>query len=267
MVYNPRTPFDANNPLAQAGKTSVLFFRLLKDATTKAGRKMAFQTEHSETIANETSSTPTKDGAVTSSSGATVEFGISTILAKNDPLVRELKNAVFDGDTVECWEVNIDEDIMNEDGQYLATYMQGKLNGWESTKNSEENVTVSTTLVVSGRPQEGYLDLSDAEKASVQYAFRTLAAYAEDASAPTAPTILPVLADGAEVISGTAEAGAVVSAFNTTTDEYLGSTVAEVTGGAYSISVLPLEAGEQIRIVAKDSAGNVSPATLATVTA
>lgn len=266
MEYTPRTPYDASNPMAQQGKTSVLFFRLLKDALTKAGRKMAFQTEHSETIANETSSTLTKDGAVTSSGGATVEYAISTILAKNDPLVRELKDAVFEGHTVECWEVNIDEDIMNEDGQYLATYMQGKLNGWESTKNSEENVTVSSTLIVSGRPQEGYLDLTDSEKASVQYAFRTLAAYAEDAVAPVAPTILPVLIDGAEVISGTAEAGAVVTSFNTTTDEYLGSALAS-TEGAFSIPVLPLETGDQIRVVAKDSAGNVSPATMATVTA
>lgn len=177
FTATPKVPFDPSNPLPQKGITSVLFFRLLKNAATDKGKKLAFQTEHSEAIANEVSSTKTKDGSINVPAGATFEFSIASILAKNDPLAAMLKAAVIAGDIVEVWEVVNDADIAAADGDYLATYMQGVLPSWEETKNSEENIAISTSLTVNQIPQKGYLTLTTAEQAAVQYAFRTLAEY------------------------------------------------------------------------------------------
>lgn len=265
FTAEPRIPYDPNSPLPQKGITSVLFFRLLKNAATDTGKKLAFQTEHSESIANEVSSTKTKDGSINVPAGATFEYSISSILAKNDPLAAMLKGAVIAGDVVECWEVAVDSDMTNAAGQYLATYMQGVLPSWEESKNSEENIAISTTLTVNQIPQQGYLDLTLAEQAAVQYAFRTLAEYEADSSAPAAPSAAAVRAADA-TITGVAEAGAVVTA-RLISGELLGSTVADQTDGDYIIAITPQAQGTVIKIVAKDAAGNVSPVTSVTVTA
>ena len=263
FTAEPRVAFDPANPLPQKGITSVLFFRLLKDAATQKGKKLAFQTEHSETIANEISSTKTKDGSINVPAGATFEYAISAILAKNDPLAAILKGAVISGGVVECWEVSVDADMQNAAGQYLATYMQGVLHSWGEAKNSEENITISTSLTVNQIPQKGYLDLTAAEEAAVQYAFRTLAEYAQDSAAPAAPAVNPI-APTDSIIDGTAEAGAVVTA-RRISGELLGSTVADQTDGDFIIDIAPQSAGTVIKVVAKDAAGNVSPVTSVTV--
>ena len=265
FTAEPRVAFDPANPTPEKGISSVLFFRLLKDATTKPGRKLAFQTEHSETIGNEISTTKTKDGSINVPAGASFEYSISAILAKNDPLAAMLKLAVIKGYVVECWEVNVDDDVTNAAGQYLATYMQGVLPSWEETKNSEENITLSTTLKVNQTPQQGYLDLTAAEQAAVQYAFRTLAAYTADSTAPAAPTVNPVKPSDTQ-IEGTSEAGAVVTA-RLISGELLGSTVADQTDGDFIIKIKAQTASTKINVIAKDAAGNVSAPTSVTVTA
>lgn len=264
FTAEPRTPFDPANPAPQKGITSVLFFRLLKNAASDKGKKLAFQTEHSESIANEISSIKTKDGAINVPAGATFEYAISSILAKNDPLAAMLKEAVVTGEVVECWEISNDADMQNQAGQYLATYMQGVLPSWEETKNSEENITISTTLTVNQIPQKGYLDLTESEQAAIQYAFRTLAVYTPDAIAPTAPTVSPVTPSSTSII-GTAEASAVVTA-RLISGELLGSTTADQTDGDFIIGITPQSAGTVINVIAKDAAGNVSPTTSVTVT-
>lgn len=263
FTAEPRVAFDPANPLPQKGISSVLFFRLLKDAATQKGKKLAFQTEHSESISNEISSTKTKDGSINVPAGAAFEFAISAILAKNDPLAAMLKDAAVNGDVVECWEVAVDTDMQNAAGQYFATYMQGVLPSWEEAKNSEENITLSTSLTVNQIPQKGYLDLTAAEEAAVQYAFRTLAEYSPDDAAPAAPTVSPVASTDA-IIDGIAEAGAVVTA-RLISGELLGSTVADQTDGDFIIDITPQSGGTVINVVAKDAAGNVSPVTAVTV--
>lgn len=263
FTAEPAVAFDPANPLPQKGISSVLFFRLLKDAATQKGKKLAFQTEHSESISNEISSTKTKDGSINVPAGAAFEFAISAILAKNDPLAAMLKDAAVNGDVVECWEVAVDTDMQNAAGQYFATYMQGVLPSWEEAKNSEENITLSTSLTVNQIPQKGYLDLTAAEEAAVQYAFRTLAEYSPDDAAPAAPTVSPVASTDA-IIDGIAEAGAVVTA-RLISGELLGSTVADQTDGDFIIDITPQSGGTVINVVAKDAAGNVSPVTAVTV--
>lgn len=264
FTLNPGIPYDPANPRPQSGKHRVLFFRRLKDAQNEDAFKLAFQTEHSRTVANDTSSTPTKDGPINSAAGATVEVPFTAILAKNDPYTARLEEAVYDSDVIECWDVVIDEDMRDENGKYLATYMQGLLNSWEETMNSEENIQLSTTLVVNGRPQKGYLPLNAQMKEAAQYAFRTLAKYTDDESAPDAPTVDPVTSLD-DFIEGTAEAGAIVTARNDDTKAILGSTTAESTGGAFMIEIEPQAPGTSIAVVAKDAAGNVSPPTVVTV--
>ena len=265
FTAEPRIPYNPNSPLPQKGITSVLYFRLLKNSATDKAEKFAFQTEHSETITNEVNTIKTKDGSINIPAGATFEYSISSILAKNDPLAAMLKGAVITGDVVECWEICTDTDVTNAAGQYLATYMQGVLPSWEESKNSEENIAISTKLTVNQIPQQDYLDLTPTQQAAVQYAFRPMAEYAEDTSAPAAPSAAAVRAANA-TITGVAEAGAVVTA-RLISGELLGSTVADQTDGDYIIAITPQAQGTVIKIVAKDAAGNVSPVTSVTVTA
>lgn len=264
FVAAPKVAFDPANPKPQNGKASVLFFRALKNAATESGKKLAFQTEHSKTITNEVSATQTKDGAINSSAGATFEYPISCILTKNDPLRDMLESAVINSDIMECWEVVIDDDMTNASDQYLATYMQGLLTSWEETLNSEESVTASTTLMVNHIPQKGYLDLTAAEQAAVQYAFRVLAPYTGDETAPGIPTV-DAVTTASVAITGIAEAKSIVLA--KVGSAILGSTVADTTDGDFAIAIDPQTLGTVITVVSKDAAGNVSAPATVTVTA
>ncbi len=172
--YTPKTPYTPETAQAVEGKLSVLFFRILKNATTKPAVKMAFQLEHEASISNDTDSTMTKDGAIVTNKGTEIEFPFSFIASKNNPLIEELEMAAIKGETVEMWEVDVDPDMVNAANEFRAKYMQGKLGEWSTSKNVDDSVEVSSSLAVIGVYQKGYVELTAEQQQAVQYVFKNL---------------------------------------------------------------------------------------------
>lgn len=65
---------------AAKGSKQFLLFRLLKDQATKAGAKLAFQTEHDLTETKDSESTNTKDGILQTTGALETEISATSIL-------------------------------------------------------------------------------------------------------------------------------------------------------------------------------------------
>lgn len=159
------------------GKNKILLFRLLREQNTSAG-KLVFQTEHTFTYSRELDSIVTKDGSVVKVGGLEAEVSIEAIQSKEDEVGGMLRQSVIDGEKLELWEVTVDEDLVNETGQYPAVYAQGYLDSWENTASAEDETTVSSTFIVDLEPQEGFATLTEEQENFVQYEFRDTVAVA-----------------------------------------------------------------------------------------
>ena len=104
---------------AVQGIDVILLFRILKEATADAATKLAFQTEHELTESSDTESTATKDGPVNGNGTSETEISCTSILARNDEMVKKLRQARRDGDIIEIWEVDVKD--KDEQGKYGAT--------------------------------------------------------------------------------------------------------------------------------------------------
>lgn len=156
---------------AKQGKHKILAFRLLKDAATAAGTKLALQVSHTLNYARSNSSTQTKDGSVTNAGGLTVTLELNA-LASNDPVNNMLMDSVIEGEKLEIWEIDISEEATA--GKYAAKYMRGNLQSWAVPAPSEGPVEISTTANIDGVPQDGEVTFTPAQIGEIQYAFRDL---------------------------------------------------------------------------------------------
>ena len=246
---------------AMHGRNKVLFFRELAKATAESAKKLVFQTEHTFSYSNENDVIMTKDGAIISNKGVSTEVAITAIQAVGDPVIEFMRNSVLNTTKLEMWEVNVDEDAKNAQGLYPAIYCQGYLNEWEDPANVEDFVETSTTFTVEQKPQWGWVELSEAQAQAVQYAFRTLDAYAADSAAPSAPTVSPI--DSTDILAtGTTEPYAIVTAKVGTL--VIGSAKAAGTGN-FGMSIPKQGATTVINFIATDGSGNASAATPITV--
>ena len=92
---------------ALQGKKLILLFRLLKDASTKKGAKLAFQTEHSTESTLNSDTTITKDGPINTGTSVEEEIPFTCIMARGDEVAEMLKKAHREAEIVEAWEVDI----------------------------------------------------------------------------------------------------------------------------------------------------------------
>jgi|SRR5690625_129775 len=152
------------------GKNKILLFRRMKDKSEKAA-KLVFQTEHTFTYERELDSIVTKDGAIVKVGELEAEVEVTAIQAKNDPVSTMLESAVINGERLELWEVNVDEDL-EEEGKFPAVYAQGYLGSWEPTASAEDESEISSTFVVDLKPQFGMATLTADQKDAIQYAFK-----------------------------------------------------------------------------------------------
>ena len=101
---------------AKKGVDIILLYRLLKNAKTEAAFKLAFQTEHKNEISRDADAQKTKDGNIQSLSAIEYDFSATSIAAKGDPHIDELKKALINGELVEIWE--IDKAEKNSENKY-----------------------------------------------------------------------------------------------------------------------------------------------------
>lgn len=152
------------------GKNQILLWRLLKDAATKSGTKLAFQTEHSVSKSRSTDTTITKDGPIVTGGGLEEEVPFNCIMAKDDPVVKLLNTAIIENEVLELWEVDITD--KGEAGKYPGKYRQGVLSELNETKNAEDLVELEGTFITNGTAKEGEVTLTAEQAEVVQYAFR-----------------------------------------------------------------------------------------------
>ncbi|WP_313631361.1 phage major tail protein, TP901-1 family [Enterococcus devriesei] len=154
---------------AVQGIDVILLFRILKEAAADAATKLAFQTEHELTESSDTESTATKDGPVNSNGTSETEISCTSILARNDEMVKKLRQARRDGDIIEIWEVDVKD--KDEEGKYGATYFRGKVSEYSKKPAAEGLTEVSLTFKVDGEGQDGRATLTAAQEEVVQYQF------------------------------------------------------------------------------------------------
>lgn len=163
---------------AVQGIDVILLFRILKEATENPATKLAFQTEHELTETSDTESTATKDGPVNGNGTSETEISCTSILARDDEMVKKLRQARRDGDIIEIWEVDVkDKDTQ---GKYGATYFRGKVTEFSKKPAAEGLTEVSLTFKVDGEGQDGRATLTAEQEEVVQYQF-------EDTTVRTVP--------------------------------------------------------------------------------
>lgn len=155
---------------AKKGVDIILLYRLLKNAKTEAAFKLAFQTEHQNEISRDADAQKTKDGNIQNLSAVEYDFSATSIVAKGDKHVDELKKAIINGELVEIWE--IDKAEKNTDGKYKATYYQGYITKYGMTANSEDSVELELEFSINGVGKDGFATLTADQAEVVQYVFK-----------------------------------------------------------------------------------------------
>ena len=158
---------------ALKGIDVILLYRLLSKSSEGPAWNMAFQTEHENGLTRESEATVTKDGNVHTLSPVEYDFSATSIVAKGDTHVNEMKKALLDGEIVEIWEINKAENGIGEDAdKYKATYYQAYVSEFTPNATAEDNVELSLAFAVNGVGQEGYATLSEDQAKVIQYTFK-----------------------------------------------------------------------------------------------
>lgn len=171
ILFEPKT--GGRKMEALKGIDVILLYRLLSKSSEGPAWKMAFQTEHENGLTRESEATVTKDGNVHTLSPVEYDFSATSIVAKGDTHVNEMKKALLDGEIVEIWEINKAENGIGEDAdKYKATYYQAYVSEFTPNATAEDNVELSLAFAVNGVSQEGYATLSEDQAKVIQYTFK-----------------------------------------------------------------------------------------------
>lgn len=150
------------------GKDKILAIRKLSDATTAEGIKLALQIEHTLTYERDTEQKQTKDGAINTDGGLSVELELTAVSTK-DEANDLMRDSVVNGEVVEFWEIDLSS--KDDQGQYDALYMRGVVTSWESPASVEDTIDISTTVPIEGVPIAGKVTLTEEQSQQLQYAF------------------------------------------------------------------------------------------------
>nr|WLJ25814.1 MAG: major tail protein [Firmicutes phage HS10] len=155
---------------AKKGKKIVLLWRLLKDAKTKDGGLMMFQTEHSVEKSRDSDSVVTKTGTIRNLGALEEEVPFTSLCATDDPVLDYLNTAIDEGEELELWEVDMNMEA--NAGKYPAKYRRGYLSKLSYTANAEDNVEVEGTFATEMQAQKGEVALTLSQTEAAQYQFR-----------------------------------------------------------------------------------------------
>ena len=139
---------------------------------------MAFQTEHEIEKSRDSETTETKDGPISTGKGLEEEITFTCIVAKDDPTIDLLEEAINKNEILEIWEVDITS--KTEGGKYPGKYRQGLLTEKNESANAEDLMELEGTYVTNGVAQVGEVTLTAEQEEVVQYAFRDTTPYTEE---------------------------------------------------------------------------------------
>lgn len=154
------------------GQKKVLFFQSIDGIEVDGNKlRLAFQTEHSLSKERETIEEATKDGVIKETGdNLNASIDLTAYVAKGDATYELLESSFDDNKRLQCWEVDITEE--SAEGKYDAIYMQGQLENFEVSNDSEGFAELSTTFQVNLKPQRGQVSLTQEQFSAVQYAFK-----------------------------------------------------------------------------------------------
>lgn len=158
---------------AVSGKKIVYLFRPLNLAATLNAAILAFTTENSRTKSRDAESTETKDGPIRTPGAMEQEITATSVLAKGDILIKQLESAMDNGQIIEIWEANLDENANEgEANLFKGMYYQGYLTELEITSTAEDFVECSLTFAINGKGVSGNVTVTMEQQAIAEYVFR-----------------------------------------------------------------------------------------------
>lgn len=157
---------------ALKGIDVILLYRRLSQAGNEVAWKMAFQTEHENSITRDSDAVVTKDGTVQSLKPVSYDFTATSLVGKGDAHVDEMRKAMLDGELIELWEINrVEKGTGPDANKFKATYYQAYIAEYTPTANAEDNVELSMSFAINGVGQDGYATLTAEQEEVVQYEF------------------------------------------------------------------------------------------------
>ena len=158
---------------AVSGKKIVYLFRPLNMAATKDAAILAFTTENGRTKSRDADSTETKDGPIRTPGAMEQEITATALLAKDDILIKQLEGAMDNGQIIEIWEANLDENANEgEANLFKGKYFQGYLTEFEQTSNAEDFVECSLTFGINGKGVSGDVTVTMEQQEIASYVFK-----------------------------------------------------------------------------------------------
>jgi TP901-1 family phage major tail protein len=157
--------------MAQAvhGKKIIFLYRVL--GSTSDATRIAFTKDNGETISKDGDTTATKDGVVRTPGDAEIEVTTTSILAKGDKIISELREAMLENKLIEVWKANLEEPGISE-GTYKGTYYQAYLTELEESSPSDDWVEESLTFGINGTGADGDVTVAADQLDEATYVFK-----------------------------------------------------------------------------------------------
>lgn len=159
---------------AVGGKKMVYLYRIYENQATDDGTTLALTTENSRSVSKDADSTATKDGSIRTPSPAEIEISATSILAKDDVLVKKLEAAQKKDKLIEIWEANLERPLLEAEGdatKFEGKYFQGYLTSLEISSGAEDFVEVSLTFGINGDGADGAVTVTVEQQEQALYAF------------------------------------------------------------------------------------------------
>ena len=154
------------------GKRLVYLYRVLEDATKEAANLIAFTTENDRTMSKDADSTATKDGSIRTPGSSEVEITATSILAKSDPMLDKLEDAMIKDKLIEVWEANLEEPAEGGENKFKGMYFQAYLTEFETSSSAEDFVEKSLTFGVNGTGERGDVTVNAEQQEMANYVFK-----------------------------------------------------------------------------------------------
>lgn len=155
------------------GLDTIAYVRLKKNAATKTGQLIPYQTSLDFDPQRDTDTTQTKMGGVPTTSSLETDLEIEFV-NNISKVSDDLMTSLLENEDIEVWIVY--RKRKNAEGKYFAWYMQGIVSEDENENDPDDNSTRDVTFTIKGEPQRGWLTLPDEAEEELAYVFRGIGA-------------------------------------------------------------------------------------------
>ncbi len=154
------------------GKKLVYMYRPASKATQEAAKRLMYTTENGFSISMDADATATKDGSIRTPGTPETELTAESILAADDPMIKQMKKSMAAGEKFEIWEANLDEPATEGTNKFAGTYYEGYLTSFEVSSSADDFATVSLTFGIEGIGADGNVTIPDELLDEATYVFK-----------------------------------------------------------------------------------------------